>query len=193
MITNIYFVRHAHSTYTPDELSRPLSKEGIEAAEKVTRLLSEEKIAHVISSPYKRAIQTVEGTAKIHGLEILIEENFKERKLSEKSVDNFQDTVMKAWEDFNYALPDGESGYCAQGRGVQALENIIEKYSGGSIVIGTHGNILTLIMNYYDKSFNYDFWRNLDMPDIYKLSFGEGNLINVKRIWNNGNKIGIDS
>jgi 2,3-bisphosphoglycerate-dependent phosphoglycerate mutase len=62
MITNIYFVRHADSSYTPEELNRPLSEKGIKDAKKVTELLSHENITKVISSPYKRAIQTVEGT-----------------------------------------------------------------------------------------------------------------------------------
>lgn len=36
MTTNLYFVRHAHSTYTPDELGRPLSEKGIQDARMVT-------------------------------------------------------------------------------------------------------------------------------------------------------------
>jgi 2,3-bisphosphoglycerate-dependent phosphoglycerate mutase len=42
---------------------------------------------------------------------------------------------------------------------------------------------MVLIMNYYDKKYNYDFWNNLNMPDIYKLSFEDVVLIGVKRIW----------
>ncbi len=63
MITSIYFVRHAHSTYTPDELGRPLSKKGFEDAKRVTESLLSENINVVLSSPYKRAIQTVQGIA----------------------------------------------------------------------------------------------------------------------------------
>lgn len=63
MITNIYFVRHAHSTYTPDEISRPLSERGFKDAKKVTKLLLEDNITRVISSPYRRAMQSVEGIA----------------------------------------------------------------------------------------------------------------------------------
>ena len=72
MLTNLYLVRHAHSTYTPEELKRPLSEKGLKDAYKVKELLREENIDHVISSPYLRAIQTVEGIALTLGREIQI-------------------------------------------------------------------------------------------------------------------------
>lgn len=183
MTTNVYFVRHADSTYTPEELSRPLSEKGNKYARQVTKLLSVENITQVTSSPYKRAIQTVEGIADFMGLNISIVEDFKERKLAAKPVDNFHEVVLKAWKNLDFALPGGESGYSAQGRGVQALKSILDKYPEDNIVIGTHGNIMVLIMNYYDKKYDYDFWCNLDMPDIYKLSFEDGNLVVVEHIW----------
>lgn len=183
MRTNIYFARHADSTYTPDELNRPLSKKGFKDAEKVTKLLSKENITHVISSPYKRSLQTVEDTAKLFGLNIIIDEGFRERKLSDGFIDNFDETVFKAWESLNFNLPGGESGYYAQNRGILSLEKAIEKYCGGNIVIGTHGNIMILIMNHYDKKYDYDFWDNLSMPDIYKLSFENKKLVQIRRVW----------
>ena len=183
MITNIYFVRHANSSYTPEELNRPLSEKGIKDAQKVTELLAHENINKVISSPYKRAIQTVEGTANHFGLSISIDEGFRERKLADGSIINFNEVILKYWENLNFSLPEGETGYFAQDRGVQSLENVLNKYCGENIVIGTHGNIMVLIMNYYDKKYNYDFWSSLNMPDIYKLSFQDGILVDVERIW----------
>jgi 2,3-bisphosphoglycerate-dependent phosphoglycerate mutase len=183
MNTNIYFVRHAHSTYTPDELSRPLSARGLKDAEPVTKLLLGENVTQVISSPYKRASQTVDGIARLLGINILIDEGFRERKLADSSVDNFDEAVIKAWESFDFSLPGGETGYSAQIRGVKALKDILVEYCGENIVIGTHGNIMVLIMNHYDKRYDYDFWSNLNMPDIYKLSFENGRLMEVKHIW----------
>ena len=183
MITNIYFVRHADSVYTLDELNRPLSNKGFTDVEKVTELLLCENITKIISSPYKRAIQTVEGTANGFALDILIEEDFRERKIAEGAVENPQEVISKYWEDFDFSILEGESGYLAQDRGVAALKKVLSKYCGENIVIGTHGNIMVLMMNYYDKKFNYDFWRNLKMPDIYKLSFEDEELVDVRRIW----------
>lgn len=183
MITNIYFVRHANSSYTPEELNRPLSEKGIKDAQKVTELLSQENITRVVSSPYKRAIQTVEGTANHFGLAVSIDEGFRERKLADSSIINFDEIILKYWEDFDFSLPEGETGYAAQDRGVHSLKNVLSTYCGENIVVGTHGNIMVLIMNYYDKKYNYSFWEKLNMPDIYKLSFENEVLIDVKHIW----------
>lgn len=183
MITNLYFVRHAHSTYSPDELNRPLSERGKEDARKVTEILKKESISVLISSPYKRAIQTIEGLAGVNGVEIVIEEDFKERLLSEKPIDDFDSAIAKVWEDYSFSWEGGESNVVAQNRGVRALEKVLERYEGKNIAIGTHGNIMVLIMNYLDNSFDFTFWKHLDMPDIYKLSFDNRRLIDVKRIW----------
>lgn len=180
MITNIYLVRHAHSTYTPEELSRPLSSKG---AEKVTALLLEKNINHIIASPYKRAIQTVEGLAQTLNLDIQIEEAIRERKLSEEPVEDFENSIMRVWKDFTFNFQGGESGLEAQSRGVKAILRIISEYRGQNIAVGTHGNIMVLIMNYFNKSYGYDFWTTLKMPDIYKLSFDGEKLMEVQRIW----------
>lgn len=87
MPTNLYFVRHAHSTYTPDELGRPLSERGMRDTTTVTKLLKKEPIDVVISSPYKRSIQTVEGIANYIETEIEIIDDLKECHLAGKHVE----------------------------------------------------------------------------------------------------------
>jgi 2,3-bisphosphoglycerate-dependent phosphoglycerate mutase len=93
--TNIFFVRHAHSTYTPNELGRPLSERGFQDAQKVTEILKQEKINIILSSPYKRAVQTVEGIANFAGSNIVIEEDLKERKLAGNPVDDFVNQLLQ--------------------------------------------------------------------------------------------------
>jgi 2,3-bisphosphoglycerate-dependent phosphoglycerate mutase len=183
LLTNIYFVRHAHSMFTSDELNRPLSEKGLKDVTRITELLSQENITNVLSSPYKRAIQTVYGVAQFYKHDIIIDDGFRERKLADNAVDNFNEAIIQAWENLNFALPGGETGYNAQERGVESLKNTINKYRGGNIVIGTHGNIMVLIMNYYNKKFNFEFWKNLNMPDIYKLSFNDEILLEVEKLW----------
>jgi 2,3-bisphosphoglycerate-dependent phosphoglycerate mutase len=61
----------------------------------------------------------------------------------------------------------------------------LTRYEGNNIVIGTHGNIMVLIMNYFDEKFGFEFWKELKMPDIYKLTFDKSKLKEVNRIWVN--------
>lgn len=182
-MTNLYFVRHAHSIYTVDELKRPLSSQGIMDVERITEILEKENIDYVISSPYKRAVQTIERIAQLTDKELIIESDFKERNLSEKPIENFDEAITKVWEDETFSWEGGESNLIAQKRGIKATIEVLEKYEGKNIVIGTHGNIMVLIMNFFDKRYGFDFWKELDMPDIYKLTFEKTKLKEVNRVW----------
>lgn len=183
MLTNLFFVRHAHSVYTPEELTRPLSEKGVKDSNLVTDILKHQNIDHVISSPYQRAIQTVEGVAKSRGKIIETIDGFKERILSQSPVEDFQLAVEKVWEEPTFSWDGGESNVNAQERGIHALNNLLARYAGKNIVIGTHGNILTLMFNYYDKQYNYEFWKRLEMPDIYQATFWDKSFVNVRKLW----------
>ncbi|WP_404448622.1 histidine phosphatase family protein [Sutcliffiella horikoshii] len=182
-MTNLYFIRHAHSTYTPDELERPLSEKGKKDAERILALIQPDSINVVVSSPYKRAVQTVEGVAQQYNLEIKIFEELKERTLTNKPAQDFTAAITKVWEEPNFAWEGGESNMEAQARGVSVILHLLQKYEGKNVVIGTHGNIMVLIMNHFDKRFDFSFWNGLDMPDIYKLTFAGDVLVGVRRLW----------
>lgn len=181
-MTQIYFVRHAHSTYTQEERERPLSEKGWKDAQTVINLLKEEQIDVVLSSPYKRAIQTVQGVAQHFDLSIQIEEDLRERLLSKEPVIDFEKAMMKVWGNPNFSFEGGESNDLAQKRGIQCIQHILTQYKGKNIVIGTHGNIMVLIMNYFDAQYGFDFWKELEMPDVYKLSFVGEKLISAKKM-----------
>jgi len=182
-MTNLFFVRHAHSTFTSDELKRPLSEKGAVDATKVSQILRSQNIDVIISSPYLRAVQTVQGLAHQFGCSIELMEGFKERKLTDQPAENFELAITKVWEDETFSWKGGESNLVAQQRGVEATLQVIERYRGKNIVIGTHGNIMVLILNYFDSKYNFDYWKKLDMPDIYKLSFDKDVLMKVERLW----------
>ncbi|MFP3669346.1 histidine phosphatase family protein [Priestia sp. SIMBA_032] len=181
-MTNLYMVRHAHSIYTPDEMGRSLSKKGLLDAKQIINLLKKEDIHIAISSPYKRAFQTIEGVANHFKLDIQIEFELRERTLSSYPIDDFETAITKVWDDPSFCLKGGESNTIAQQRGIACIFKILEKHKGKNIVIGTHGNIMVLIMNYFDAKYDFDFWKNLQMPDIYKLSFEDTNLKSISKV-----------
>ena len=70
----LYFVRHAKAGNRsgwngPDE-DRPLTKSGREQADGLARLLAEQPIGRVLSSPYVRCLQTVEPLAHKVGVRV---------------------------------------------------------------------------------------------------------------------------
>ena len=64
------------------------------------------------------------------------------------------------------------------------LKEILNKHIGKSVVIGTHGDIMTLMLQHYDQRFDYHFWLGTTLPDIYRAEFEEGRLVNIARLWN---------
>lgn len=182
-MTTLYFVRHAHSTYTTDEWARPLSEKGEGDVPHITNILSEEAIDLVVSSPYKRAIQTVQGIADQIETEVLLIDALRERTLTTEPAEDFTLAMTKVWEDPKFAWEGGESNVDAQQRGVGAIQALLDQHEGKRIGIGTHGNIMVLILNYFDEQYGYSFWKELDMPDIYKVTFDKHELVNVEKLW----------
>lgn len=76
-MTTIYFVRHAEPNYdNHDDLTRELTTKGLEDAKKVTGFLKDKGIQVAYSSPYKRAIDTIQDFTKAAGLKIHLEPLF---------------------------------------------------------------------------------------------------------------------
>ncbi|MGP4040963.1 histidine phosphatase family protein [Gracilibacillus sp. D59] len=190
MATVIYMVRHAESPFKlGEERVRGLSQEGEIAAKRVTEILKDKDIAVIVSSPYRRAIQTVQGLALYKGLTIEEYEELKERPIKgleyRLSTQELLKAIEHSFEGKEYCLEGGESTIQAQKRAIPIIKQLLSEYNGKKIVIGTHGNIMTIMMNYFDDRYRYDFWKSTTKPDIYQLTFDDNNsLIEVKRLWN---------
>ena len=188
-MTTVYFVRHAHSPWIANrQAERPLSEAGRADAERVADLLADRPVDAVVSSPYTRAVQTAEPVAARHGLPLQTDTGFRERRLTDGPVETvgetFESAVAKVWDDWSFALPNGESSDDAGARGAAALERVLDEYDGGSVVVGTHGQLLTCTLNRYDDRFDADFWRDeLTTPDVYEAAFEDGALSQFERLW----------
>lgn len=163
----IFLVRHAHANWSPDE-NRPLSVQGRRDAESLAGKLSAHSVEMVVSSPYLRAIQTVQPLADQLGLDVQLDARYRERALGRFVDVSFTEAVGRTWTDFSFSYPDGESNATAQARAIQALQ-ALKRQKAETIVVGTHGNILALILNYYDPKVGFDFWARLSMPDFHVL------------------------
>ena len=185
--TTIYMIRHAKSPFVlGQERTRELSPEGIIDAKKVTAIMNNKKIDLIVSSPYKRAIQTIEEIATNKDIEVTVYEELRERQLkgAYKLTENeIQKAIETSFEDIDFHLTDGESIRDVQNRAIPVIKNLLNNYKGKTIIIGTHGNVMTIIMNYFNKSYGYEFWKNTSKPDIYKLVFSGEKLLSIHRLW----------
>ena len=179
----IYLVRHAQAEWwkAPDE-NRPLTEKGFKDAEKLSEILKDHTIDAIYSSPYTRAYQTIEPTAIKLGLAIHIKDDLRERKLGDIDSEDFATVVEKTWQDPNFAHPNGESNAAAQKRAIALVNQLRAKHPNGNIALASHGNIIALILQAFDPSVNFSFWKSLTMPDVYVLIFDNRNEVTIERL-----------
>ena len=175
-MTTVYFVRHAEPNYNNhDDSLRELSAKGLKDRKLVTAFLADKGIDVALSSPYKRAIDTIRDFTDSVGLPIDIIDEFRERKVDSEWIEDFVSFSQCQWNDFSYKLSDGECLQEVQDRNVSALQAVLGKYQGKNIIIGSHGTALSTIINFYDNAFGYEDFAKIKskMPWIVEFEFDE--------------------
>lgn len=176
--THIYFVRHARPNYdNRDDLSRELSEKGLKDRKLVTTFLSDKSIDMLMSSPFKRAYDTIKDFADCYNYEIRVVDDFQERKIDDCWIEDFESFCRKQWEDFDYKLTNGETLRECQKRNITALNQILLANPGNSIAIGSHGTAMSTIINYYQPAFDFSTFQQVRhfMPWIVHFTF-EGQI-----------------
>ena len=180
--TTIYLIRHAHAKWRQDE-NRPLSGAGSRAAAMVADCLASRPIVAVYTGPSKRSVETVEPLASRLGLRPEPILDLRERELPVVPTGEFEALVRRAWSSADDRAGGGESNVQAQARGLAVVRTVVARHIGAEVVLGTHGNLLALVLNALDPRFGYEFWRGLSFPDIYRVAFDGSAFRDVKRLW----------
>ena len=192
-MTTVYFIRHAEADASfHDQRTRPLTKKGLADRKLVTDFLLDKQIDAVFSSPYKRTIDTISGFLDYSGLEAELVEDFRERNgdsgLAWGNGDMMSDRkladVKRQWSDFMYTFSDGECYGDVQRRNVTALSGVLVRNKNKSIVIGTHGISLALIVNYYNPAFGFDEFMEMVYitPWVVKMTFNGDDCAGIEKI-----------
>ena len=184
-MTTIYFIRHA----TPDrtvgtDATFPLSKKGQADVALVTAYLKDKAIDAVFSSPFKRSYDTVADFANTAGLSIEVIDDFRERAVGKEwlTAEEFNAYAANSWADSSYKLPGGECISEVQARNLAALDDVLTRYRGKNIVIGTHGTALSTIILHYDTTYSFDEWLVMPMPWAAKMTFDGDRLVSIDKI-----------
>ena len=181
-MNTFYLVRHAEGNLTLDE-NRPLSERGHLDAKQAAEILLKYPISVIYSSPYLRARQTIAPLSSRLEIDVQSEPDLCERKLNDGQAVDFLKAVEATWEDFSFAHPGGESNSAAQQRGVGVLSRVDQRHQEDHIVISTHGNLLALTLNHFEPSIDFNFWKSMTFPDIYKLNINADGQPVIHRLW----------
>jgi len=172
---DVILVRHAEPlpSGTPQvaDDDRPLSDEGRRAANELAEELDAWEVTAVYSSPYARALETVTVLADRRGLDVQILDDLRERRLSLEPHDEWRDSLERSWADADFAMPGAESGRTAQRRAIGTLDLLRVRHpDGGRVVVGSHGNLISLILHALEPDVGFDFHMAMPMPALYRLT-----------------------
>ena len=172
---DVLLVRHAEPVAigTPDiaDDDRPLTEAGRSAAQELAVELDGWEITAIYSSPYARAVETVSVLAQRRGIGVQLINDLRERRLSLEPHDEWRASLQRSWTDADFALPGAESGRDAQRRAVAILDLLRVRHpDGGRLVIGSHGNLISLILQALEPDVGYDFHMAMPMPALYRIT-----------------------
>lgn len=188
-MTNLYFVRHAEPNYSNhDDLTRELTENGLRDRFKALSFLADKDINLVLSSPYKRSIDTVRPIADAIGqAEIETYYDLRERTVCDEWLYCFDEYAQNQWSDFTYKLEGGECLGEVQQRNIAAINRIIKKYPDRNIAIGSHGTALSVIINYYTNGkWGFSDFQRIKkvMPFIARFTFDGDSFVDCEVIEN---------
>ena len=172
---DVLLIRHAESVpvgtpgYSDDD--RPLTEAGRSAAEELAYELGEWQLTAIYSSPYARAVETIEPLARLRRLEIHVLDDLRERRLTVTGDDGWRETLAQAWADPDFALPGAESGRAAQRRGIGTLDLLRGRHAaGGRVAAASHGNLIALILQTLEPGVDAAFHLAMPNPAVYRLT-----------------------
>lgn len=171
--TLIYLLRHAQSIPAEGVKNRDwlLSEEGQKQAQQLVESLESLKVDVVYSSPYLRALQTLDPYLEKTGQDVIKDDAFAEIKAVEDYMDpiSFGDLTKQMVEDVTFCEGGMESISACQVRFMKGLNKVVKENIGKTILVCTHGMPLFSALKYFDTTYGFDFWCRMHMPDIYKL------------------------
>lgn len=148
-ITKFVFARHARSEANvagryDDVGTSPLSEEGKKQSEDLVGILKNEGIEVIVTSPFVRAIETAKPLAKVLGIEIETMDELRETDhgifANQSNGPELQENRKLIFENHDAKFgKTGESWNDIRNRMEKALEKIVEKHPGKTVLVVTHG------------------------------------------------------
>ncbi|WP_282063155.1 histidine phosphatase family protein [Bacillus pumilus] len=175
-----YIVRHCQANGQSEDAY--LTPQGIAQSHALAQFFSGIHLNQIISSPYKRAIQTIEPLAHAKQLEVQIDQRLSERVLSLKPMDDWFEKLKLSFMYLHLTSEGGESSLEAMNRIVEVLYEQINSGKDRTLFV-THGNIMSLLLKHADPTIGFKEWEKLSNPDVHVLNYFKPDHIEIERIW----------
>lgn len=180
--TTIVLVRHGRTAANREGIFRgrmdvPLDDTGRAQAAATARFLKGTPLAAIYSSPLSRARETAEATARLQGLEIVVEDPFtnldlgpwtgrKRSEVAEAEPENWRIWIERP-EDL--VLPGAETLDQVADRSVARLDELVERHAGETFAVVSHRAVLKPLLARALHLARPWFWRFATDPGSVSL------------------------
>ena len=91
--------------------------------------------------------------------------------------------VGRLWGNFEGREGREESLLDVQTRGLEVMRRLLQVYPGKSVVIGSHGTAMSVLIRYFEPEFNADDFLAIKekMPWLVRFRFAGQDLIDIKK------------
>lgn len=187
-MTTIYFVRHAHAPFSlTDFRTRSLSEKGMNDAQRVGEILREVSFDCAISSSSPRAVETIQPVVDHQGLPLSCHDELIELKLRgpevELTLEGVHKEIGNVLANKTHKLSSGESRQEVEDRAIPVFRQLLAENQGKTVLFGTHGMIMTILLDVFGGVCGFEFWKQLTKPDIYKVEFDQDQIVHMERCW----------
>lgn len=152
MATTLIFIRHGESEanyehrFTGQSNVFGLTERGHAQAQAAAEALNGICVDAIIASDLRRAYDTAKHVGDLRGMEVIPDEGFREIFAGKWEGECFDDLPTLYPEDFGVWLSDIGAAVCTDGEAVAdlqirvraAVESVVRRYPGKTVVIGTH-------------------------------------------------------
>jgi 2,3-bisphosphoglycerate-dependent phosphoglycerate mutase len=180
----VLIIRHCQST--GQEVDSPLTDQGrADARALAAELIARHRIERVVSSPFRRALDTIAPFAEVAGINVDVDARLAERRLAGsfyESRKQWLEAVRASLADLEVRFDGGESGREALERGWAVLIEAIESDIPLTALV-THGQLMTHVLGNIDSTFGFQAWQDLTTPDVYMVEFDETGHLCFERLW----------
>jgi len=179
LLMKIYLIRHCSAEGQPPEAR--LTEEGEKQAVELTNFFANVQIDRIISSPFKRAVDTIHPLAAKLGIEIEQDSRLAERVLSTENMQDWLEKLKSTFDNLDVKFEGGESSREAMSRIVEVVEEVQTSEIQNTVLV-SHGNLLSLLLVYFNNDFGFENWKSLSNPDVYLLTI-EAGQVTTERLW----------
>jgi 2,3-bisphosphoglycerate-dependent phosphoglycerate mutase len=175
----LLLVRHCESSGPQPDA--PLTDRGRDQASRLARFLAAYPVDALVTSPFRRARETIAPFARTSGLPLAVDPRLAERRMSAEPDDAWRDTLRRSFDDPDYRLPGAESARETLARGRAAIDDLLASAHRMPAAV-SHGQLIGLVLHDLDPGFGFAGWTALSTPDVYLLETA-GNRLRFARVW----------